>query len=225
MKDWFLSLFQDDFGGLEITLFSVWHIDYLIIIIGEIFTTNYFLSKKSQETKKKVVDYILIYCIITYFCDLFAMPFYLDKIDIDKLPFHICTSVSIIAQFTNFNKKFEKLKTPVVVLSFVAPLMYLTYPGSALGGVSPFCYRVVQTFLFHGSLLAYGVLSITTKQVELDIKKVWKELVIITCIACWASLGNALYETSTHHYDWFFLTGSTFPFVPKFLMPFAVIVA
>lgn len=103
--------------------------------------------------------------------------------------------------------------------------MYLTYPGSALGGVSPICYRVVQTFLFHGALLGYGVLSVTTKQVELDVKKVWKELVVIVVIACWASIGNALYETSTHHYDWFFLTGSTFPFIPKPLMPFAVIIA
>lgn len=30
---------------------------------------------------------------------------------------------------------------------------------------------------------------------------------------------------SQNHYDWFFITGSTFPFVPKWLMTFAVIVA
>ena len=28
-----------------------------------------------------------------------------------------------------------------------------------------------------------------------------------------------------HHYDWFFITGSTFPFVPEWLMPFAVFFA
>lgn len=50
-------------------------------------------------------------------------------------------------------------------------------------------------------------------------------MIAIICIALWASLGNAVYSNPDHHYDWFFLTGSSFPFVPEPLMPLAVVVA
>lgn len=43
----------------------------------------------------------------------------------------------------------------------------------------------------------------------------------------WAFFGNYAYLgiPDGHHYDWFFITGSTFPFVPEWLMPFAVFFA
>jgi hypothetical protein len=51
-------------------------------------------------------------------------------------------------------------------------------------------------------------------------------------IAAWATVGNLTFNSSylgndpdAHHYDWFFLTGTTFPFVPPYLMPIAVIAA
>ena len=98
--------------------------------------------------------------------------------------------------------------------------MYLTYPGSALGEISPFVYKVVQTFVYHGLVFGYGVISITTGDVKLQFKKIYHELIALALIIIWAYLGNLAYAD----YDWFFLTGSTFPFIqPSWLMPFVVL--
>ncbi len=211
---------------LEITLFSVWHFLYIFLILGAIFLGAYLLKNKSKEIRRGVLSTISTLIVVTYLGDFFVHPFVYGEMNIDKLPFHICTVLCPIIAFTQFNKKFEKLKEPVTVLAIVAPLMYITYPGSALGGVSPWDYVVVQTFLYHGLVLAWGVLRLTTQETEFAYKNVWQALIMICCIALWAGLGNVIYNNFTdHHFDWFFLTGSTFPFVPTPLMPLAVIAA
>lgn len=151
------------------------------------------------------------------------MPLYRNGIDIDKLPFHFCTLTSILACFVQFSKKFTFMKEPVTMLAIVAPLMYLVYPGSAIGEITPFCYKVLQTFIYHGVVFTWRFLSITTKRTEIDIKRSYKSAILIACIVIWAAFGNAAYSSESHHYDWCFITGSTFPFIPEFLMPFVVI--
>lgn len=70
-----------------------------------------------------------------------------------------------------------------------------------------------------------------TRRVIPSLKNCYKSLIAICIIAAWAMLGNITYGVAwgdaggEPHYDWFFLTGSTFPFVPTWLMPFAVIAA
>ncbi|MBE7082761.1 MAG: hypothetical protein E7378_03710 [Clostridiales bacterium] len=222
MREWFLSLFDKNLGGLEINLFDFWHIGYLLLAIGGIILTAFLLRKKSEKTQRKFVNALIIIAVISYVLDFFVQPLYRGgEMDVDKLPFHICTFISIVAIFARFNKKFAWLNQPAVVLCIVAPLMYLCYPGSALGGVSPIGYKVVQTFFYHSMVLAYGVLSLTTKSVKLSIKGIWKEFFMILFIALWASIGNAIYAD----YDWFFLKGSAFPFIPVSIMPLVVIVA
>jgi Ca2+/Na+ antiporter len=51
-------------------------------------------------------------------------------------------------------------------------------------------------------------------------------------IAVWATIGNLSYNTSylgndpnASHYDWLFLTGTTFSFIPPYLMPLASMAA
>ena len=48
-------------------------------------------------------------------------------------------------------------------------------------------------------------------------------MVAIVIIILWANFGNNAYSHEDHHYDWFFITGSTFPFIPSWLMPFVVL--
>ncbi len=225
MKEWFLSLFAEDLFGVEIDLFSVYHILYFLFILGATLGAAFYLRKKSSECNLRVIRWLAGLSLFLYLADFFVMPLYLGEMEVDKLPFHICTAAVILAAAVTFVPSCYRFRTPVTVLALVGPLMYLVYPGSALGGVSPFSYRVVETFLFHGMLFAFGVLSLTSGLVRLELKKIWQEAVLLCIIAAWASWGNWLYSTEEHHYDWFFLTGSTFPFVPKFLMPFVAIAA
>lgn len=227
MREFLINLFDDNAFGLEIGLFSIWHFVYIILIVGLTFLGAYLLKNKAKKTKTTVLNVLSLIVIILYVADFFFQPLYTsdNEMMIEKLPFHICTFMGIMAVFAQFNKKFQKIKEPIVVLSIVATLMYITYPGSALGGVSPLSYRVIETFLFHGTLFAWGVLNLTTGTVALNFKNIWQEFAGLIIIALWANLGNNIYSSVEHHYDWFFMTGSTFPFIPSAIMPFVVVLS
>lgn len=228
MRDFLIKVFgwKVNEGGITIELFSIWHILYILIIAGSIVGGAFLLKGKSEKTKEKTLRIISLTVLILYIVDFMLQPFVSsdNTLDIDKLPFHICTLMGIVAVFAQFSKC-DWFKEAAVCLAMAGCLMYLTYPGSALGDISPWCYKVIQTMIYHGLLLSWGVLSLTTGQVKLHPKKMWQPLIGVVIIALWAAIGNTCYNGGDHHYDWFFITGSTFPFIPKWLMPFAVITA
>ena len=88
-----------------------------------------------------------------------------------KLPFNICTIMAVMVPFAQFNKKFDKVKSAIVVLSITSSIIWMIYPGTALHGQPPFCYVVFQTFMYHGFLFIWGVLNLSLDQVSLNIKK------------------------------------------------------
>ena len=227
MRDFMLKLFSWG-GGPEITLFSIWHIMYILLIVGATIGVAFAIKNKSEKTKTVVLNILATATIATYIMDFFIMPlnrFNGDEtrqlIDIDKLPFHICTFIGIMSVFAQFNTKAKKcssFKEVVACLAIVSSLMYITYPGSALGDVGTFSYKVVQTFLFHGCLFAWGVLTLTTGSASLKFKNIWKQAVGILIVMLWATIGNYSYDD----YNWFFLKESIFPFIPDAAMPLAV---
>lgn len=228
MRDFFVNMFSftGENSSIQIDLFDVWHILYIVLIVGSILGGGIALIKSKSERAKDIVLTVLAYLVpAVYIADFLIMPLSRGSIDTDKLPYHICTLMGIFIPFAQFNKKFAPIKSTIACLSTVASLMYITYPGSALGGLSPWCYKIIQTFLYHGLVMAWGVISIMTDRVELNFKNIWKEAVGIVLIIVWASFGNAVYSNAEHHYDWFFVTGSTFPFIPSWLMPFVVLCA
>ncbi len=234
MREFCKWLFASREEPFDISVFNIWHILYIIIIVGSTLALGYFLAKRGDNDRRERTLRLLSICLtIVYIADFFIQPLYTSDYSmiVDKLPFHICTLLCPVVAFVQFNSKFEKLREPVTLLAVVAPLMYLTYPGSAIGDISPFCYKVIQTFVYHGLLFSWGVTSLMTRKLVPDIKNWYKSLIGIFMIAAWAMLGNVTYGVAwgdaggEPHYDWFFLTGSTFPFVPEWLMPFAVIAA
>lgn len=226
MRKFLMWLFETKEEPFDITLFSFWHILYFLIIVGTTFALAYYLNK--HEDKKTTVLRLLVYALaIVYVADFFIQPLMRSDLtmNIDKLPFHICTVLCPVVAFAEFNSKISKFREPIAFLAVVAPLMYLVYPGTAIGEESPFCYEIIQTFVYHGLLFSWGINSIATGTVKPDIKNWYKSLIGICLIALWATVGNYTYNgaDNPHHYDWFFLTGTTFPFVPTRLMPFVVI--
>lgn len=218
MRDLFFKLFEESHfnTGIKITAFSLSHIFYLVLIIGAI-VLGYFLLRNCTEEKKRGVMRILVYLlVISYISDFFVHDFvYADYdeagnlisaggLNMDKLPFHICTVLCPIVAFVQFNKKFQKFLEPVAILSVLAPLMYLGFPAS-IGDAEPWCYQAVQTMFYHGILLAWGVLTITLGLVKLDIKRCWTSAILLGCITLWAKLGNILLD-----HNWFFLKEDAF---------------
>lgn len=220
-------------GPLEISFLSFFHILFLVIIVGLTIALAFYLNKH-KEKMKPTLRFMVYALVALYVSDIFLQPFISDDftMNIDKLPFHICTIMCPVVAFTEFNSKFDKFREPVAFLSIVAPLMYIVYPGNAIGDISPFCYKIIQTFVYHGLLFSWGFNTLASGQFVPNIRNCYKSLIGICLIAAWATIGNLSYNTSylgndpdAHHYDWFFLTGTTFPFVPPYLMPLAVITA
>lgn len=219
-------------GPALIQAFNVWHFAWLALIIAAITGACLALKGRTPETKKKVLDILAITVLCWYITNFFLQPFVMgdNELNIDKLPFHICTLMSIVAVFAQFSQK-AWFKEMAVCLAMVGTLMYLTYPSSAFGnGMAPWCFRVIETMVYHAGLFAWGFLSLVTGQVKLHYQNMWLPLVGLVCVALWATLGNISYNTSylggdgNPHYDWFFITGSSFGLTSlAAIMPFAVI--
>jgi len=206
MREFCFKLFADSYfdTGIKITPFSGAHIVYLILIFGGIAAAWLCLHRKSEESKTRCLRFLAYVLVFTYLADFFCHEFVYDGLNTDKLPFHICTVLCPAIAIAQFNRKGSRIAEPVAILSILAPLMYLCYPAS-VGEGEPWCYQAVQTMVYHGTLLAWGVLAVALGAVKPRMKNCWKSGVALVAITLWAKLGNILME-----HNWFFLEEDAF---------------
>lgn len=223
MYEFLRNLLKDkDNGIFSFEAFSFCHILYLLLIIGGIVLTIFLFKNKSQEIKNKVINTTVILALCLYIADFFLMPFSYGYIDIDKLPFHLCTSMSIMCVLSRNTKFFSKFKTTFTLMGLIGALMYLSYPAG-VSMADGYSYRIIQTVLYHGLMIAQGVFAIVFNDLELDYKNLKYDIIAICILAVWAMLGNTLYsgvvtETCTcsenctnvitvydHDFNWFFV--------------------
>lgn len=222
MKDFFAWLFSQNNSSLQITLFDVWHFLYLFITVAMAVFFPLYFRRRSEGAKEKVLRAFAYLVIGFYIADFFIMPLSdsYSGINTYKLPFNICTVMAVLVPFVQFNKKFAPIKDVVVVLSITSSLMWMCYPGTALGGQPPFSYIIVQTFMYHSFLFAWGVCNLAYGRVVLSFKKIWRELVAVLIMLVWAWFGNTVYGGGM---NWFFIEYSIFPFLPDNVMPPVVV--
>lgn len=224
MQEFFARLFSENNSDLQIGLFDVWHFLYLFIIFGTCALMVILFRNRSMESKKRVIRVFAYLTIGLYIADFMIMPLSdsYNGISTYKLPFNICTLMAVLVPFAEFNAKFKPIKTVIVVLSIASSLMWMCYPGSALGGQPPFSYIIFQTFMYHGMLFSWGFLCLALGDVELKIKKIWKEFAFILFMLVWAWFGNTIYDGNQ---NWFFIEESIFPFLTDEIMPVMVVAA
>lgn len=201
MRELFFKLFEmSHFNtGIKITPFSAAHLVYMFLIFGGIALAWYLLRDKDDSKKEKALRFLSYALVISYLSDFFVHDFVYGGMNMDKLPFHICTALCPLTAIAQFNRKGHKILEPMAVLATLAPMMYVCYPAS-IGDGEPWCYQAVQTMFFHGVLLAWGVLNLALGKVRLNWKNCWKCAVVLVSITLWAKLGNVLLE-----HNWFFL--------------------
>ena len=221
LHEFVTHLLRRNNSNLEIEMLNVWHILYLLLIFGGAVLLALAWRNKSAVSQDKLLRTLAYLVIGLYILDFFCMPLSdsYSGIDTDKLPFHFCTFVGVLVPFAQFSPRFASVKKVVAVLAVTSSLMYVCYPSSALGDIPPFCYKVVQTFAFHGCLLIWGVLNLALSKVELRWNTIWHEYAAVLMILMWAAFGNAVYAD----YNWFFIKESFFDFIPQKLMPAVVI--
>ena len=206
MRDLFFKLFEmSHFNtGIMITAFSIPHFVYMVLIFGSVIGLYFLFRNKTAEKKERLLRALAYALIFSYLSDFFFHEFVYGGLNIDKLPFHICTVLCPLVAIAQFNRNGHKIKEPVAVLAVLAPMMYLCYPAS-IGEGEPWCYQAVQTMFYHGVLMAWGILNIALGVVKPDIRNIWKSGVLLVGITLWAKLGNILFE-----HNWFFLEEDAF---------------
>lgn len=205
-------LSNPEVATIKMELFSAWHILYMVVILLLPLVLAHFLRNASQEKQTTALKAVALAVFWIYIGDFFLQPFYNDgEMIVDKLPFHICTflcPVVMLAQFSQ-SKKMHALYDAIALLSVVGPFMYFVYPNTAFGDTyTPWCYRVLQTFLYHGTLYCWGVLALLLGRAKCKPAVLPKVLLLQMVITVWASLGNAGYD-----HNWYFLQGLDLGFV------------
>ena len=216
MRELFFKLFEMSHfdTGITVTAFSVSHLVYMALIFGTVVGLYFLMRNKPYEKKVALLNLLVAVLMVSYFSDFFVHDFVYNVNDegvyvggglnIDKLPFHICTVLCPISALVQFNKKLNRFIEPVAVLAVLAPMMYICYPAS-IGDGEPWCYQAVQTMFYHGTLMAWGILNLALGVVKPDIRKSYKAAILLVGITLWAKLGNLILE-----HNWFFLEEDAF---------------
>lgn len=225
MYSFFSDLLSGKTDGVIFECFGIWHWLYLLFFISLAVFAVFWLKDKSSEEKRKGTNLFINIVFILYVADFFLMPFVIQEIDIDKLPFHSCTSMCVMCFWSNHNRFLGKLRVHFAMLGMISNMMYMVYPSGVMSyEVHPFSYRAMQTLLFHGLMVIYGLLVIIFDGRDLKIKNCYKDAVIILCLSLWATLGNTFYsadvEGYSRHFNWFFLRQDPFYALPEAIAPY-----
>ena len=227
MNELLSNLLKDHKDGPIFNCFGIWHILFMIIIFGSIIVITLLLRKKEDAIKMKAINITIRVVFGLYILDFFLMPLAYGSIDIEKLPFHICTISCVLCFLSRHNKFFNKYKLQFAVIGLIGNIIYVIYPaGIGWYQITPYSYRVIQTLLYHGLMTLYGVLTLAYDDEELKWKNCYKELIVIVLLVLWAMFGNMVYNSDLRIYNWFFVVQDPFYILPKdiacFIMPFVI---
>ena len=223
MYEFISNLLSDkDTGTFKFEAFSPCHFIYLFLIIGAVALVVYLFRNKDQETKNKLINITVISALGLYVADFFLMPFSEGEINIDKLPFHVCTLMSIMCVLARNTKLFTKFKTAFTLMGMVGAIAYIVYPAG-VAVADGYSYRIVQTVIYHGLMIAQGVFAIAFNDLDLSWKSFKYDIIAVFCLVLWAILGNTLYSGTVkeacgcvegctemitvydHDFNWFFV--------------------
>ena len=219
------NLLSDKKGGEIFRCFGLWHFIYIALAVAIFTTLFFFLKDKDKHEKDKVMLTLINISFGLYILDFFLMPFAYEEIDIEKLPFHICTAMCVACFLSNHIERLKPLRVHFALLGFISNLVYLIYPAGVMWHAThPLSYRVVQTLIFHGIMTVYGLLTLVYDGKDLSFKTCYRDLTIISGMTAWALLGNILYNGEageySHFFNWFFVIRDPFYILPANIAPF-----
>ena len=218
------NLLMDKTGGITFQCFDAWHIGFIVLFgVAAVLAARYLRGKNAAE-RGKVISAFAGIAFGIYMLDFFLMPLAYGQIDTEKLPFHACTTMCVLCFASRHNGFLGKYRLQFAALGFLSNFIYLMYPAGVMWyGIHPLSYRVVQTLVFHGFMVVYGVLVLIYESDGFAWRKCYRDLVLIVALTGWAMLGNAAYSTDTQVHNWFFVSQDPFGMLPAdiagYIMP------
>jgi len=78
--------------------------------------------------------------------------------------------------------------------------------------------------MFHSIMSVYCLITLVSEYDKIDIKKCYRDLLVIVFMTSWALLGNYTYngesEGYSHFFNWFFVVRDPFYAIPESISPF-----
>lgn len=222
------SVFRDRSDGLLFKCFGLWHIAYILAFVL-LFVFALLKLKGRDEAKKTSAT--KRFCDISFYimlADFFFMPLAYGEIDVEKLPFHICTAMCVMSFLSYRVEKLKKYRINFATLGLISNFGYLLYPAGVMWHQThPVSYRVIETLSFHGFMTVFGLLVLVFEADRNCIKRCYRDFVTVACMVAWALIGNCayngFYSGKEHFYNWFFVVRDPFYIIPesasRFVMP------
>lgn len=221
------SVFSDRGDGLLFKCFGIWHLAYIMVFVLLAFFVFCYSKNKSADKQFRTMKLFADIPFWIMVADFFFMPFAYEEIDIEKLPFHICTAMCVVSFLSFRTRFFSKYRLQFAVLGFISNLGYLIYPAGVMWHQTHlFSYRVIETLAFHGFMSVYGFLVMAYEAKENNFRNCHKDGAIIVCMTIWAMIGNyaynGVYGGRTHFYNWFFVVRDPFYLLSESVAPYVM---
>ena len=209
------ELLMDRGGEVLFTCFSSFHLAWIAATLA---------VAGLLRNKTGMAERILNLAVGLYALDFFLMPLAYGYIDIEKLPFHVCTAMCLMCFFSRNSPRLAKFRRSFILLGFLSNFIYLCYPAGVMWHrVSPLSYRVLQTLLFHALMTIYGFVALWNDPPRPG----RRDLLVLSAMTAWALLGNWMYNGTSgdydHFFNWFFVIRDPFYLLPEepahWLMP------
>jgi len=213
----------------HIYIYNIWHLLVILVIIAVTVVLFFLFKNKNDSNKKKLLDIYAAIIIGLYFTDFLTHPIIEQEnlLLVDKLPFHLCTSACLLIAFVRlFPKWCVKWRHVPPVLGLVGGLFYILCP-TGVDGDSLFCYRTLQTLIYHGMLITYGILSIALNDIEVTFKNFYHYLIVVSIQIVISIIANYVYTVpGGHSYDWYFSLSDPIGLgIPTLAEPFVILFA
>ena len=213
------TLLADKKGGPVFTCFDGVHIGFILSFVALAVGVALYLRKRAD--KSPVIGRFVDVAFGLYMLDFFLMPFAYGEIDVEKLPFHVCTAMCVMCFVSRHCERLKPYRLPFAMLGFLSNLVYLLYPAGVMWhAVHPFSYRVIQTLTFHGVMMVYGAMVLLYERGGFCWKGCRRDLLVIVGMTAWAWLGNTLYNSPARVYNWFFVVQDPFNMFPQSIAPY-----
>ncbi len=220
-----LSLWLADHANGEVfRCFGLWHWLYMAGIFALIGLAIFVVRGREPGAKQQLVCGSIALAFGLYMLDFFLMPFAYGQIDLEKLPFHMCTAMCVLSFCSRHSAVLGKFRIQFAILGLASNLIYVIYPaGVGWYQIHPLSYRVVQTLLFHGVMSAYGIFTLVFEVESLPWKERGRDLLVICGMTIWALLGNAMYNgLQGRFFNWFFVVRDPFYLLPEAIAPYVM---
>ena len=126
------QILSDKPDGVLFHCFDGWHIGYMAVFAFIPLLVLYALWGKTDQARRRGADLLIGIAFGLYIADFFLMPLAYGEIDIEKLPFHICTAMCVLSFLSRKVPSLQKYTVTFAALGFLSNVGYLIYPAGLM---------------------------------------------------------------------------------------------